>query len=89
MLLQPKTDFIVIDKLASVGLCDAFPNGRTEAVLFLYQPQCRVFHEMLGVHPGMSCDTGKLGFLFWREMYFRAPNVSSRSWLMSRSQPCQ
>jgi hypothetical protein len=30
---------------------------------------------MLGVRPGVSGDTGKLGFLLRREMHFHAPNI--------------
>jgi len=38
LLLQPKTDFIIIDKFASVGLRDAFPDGGAEAVPLLHHP---------------------------------------------------
>jgi hypothetical protein len=75
LLLQPNTDFIIVDKFSPVGLRDAFPDGGAEAVSFLYHSQSRVFHKMLRVHPGMGRDTGKLGFLLRREMYFHAPNV--------------
>jgi hypothetical protein len=33
LLLQPKANFIIVDKLAPVGLRGAFTNGSAEAIL--------------------------------------------------------
>jgi hypothetical protein len=54
---------------------DAFPNGGAETVPLLHCPQSHVLHKMLGVHTGVSGDSGKLGFLLGGKTYFHAPNV--------------
>jgi len=76
LLLQPNTHFIIVDKLASIRLSDAFTNGGAEPGLFIHHSQRGVLHKMFSIHSGMAGNTGNLGFLLGREMNFHAPKVS-------------
>ena len=68
-LLQASVHFFFFDKLAPVGLRDAFLDSRTKGRI-LKQTQGCVLNESLGVGASVGGDSGKLRFLLGREMYF-------------------
>jgi len=70
LLLKPQADFIIVNKLALVGLGHAFPDGCAEACGFFQQAQSGILYQTLGVHTGMRRDLGKLRFLVGSEMNF-------------------
>ncbi|HEX4210092.1 MAG TPA: hypothetical protein VHY56_06860 [Candidatus Binataceae bacterium] len=60
MLLKPQADFIIVKKLAPVGLCNTFPDGGAGAGILFDQAQSGAPHQMLGIRTGVRGDLRKL-----------------------------
>jgi hypothetical protein len=69
-LLQACVHFFFFNELTPVGLRNAYPDGGTEAGIFLKQAQSGFLHQSLGVGACLGGDLQKLRFLFGGEMDF-------------------
>jgi hypothetical protein len=78
LFLKPQANFIVVNKLAPVGLCHAFRDDGPETDRLFHQAQSSAFHDMLSIRTGVSGDPRKLGFLLRRETDFHAPGLGNQ-----------
>src|SRR5208337_2453313 len=74
-LLQLGPDFFVLHKLAALRSRQTEIHSLDEAGVVLQVAAQNLLRQLVGFHPSLGCDLGKLGFFFGLKMYFHGDSL--------------